>query len=151
MKTALSIIGIVFLVLLACLAGLIGIFIYVGASLDASSKSFVDESVPAIVANWSEDELTKRESAQFRKITSDEALNGLFTRFRALGPMQTYDGSTGQANLNVAPATGLEITASYLAETTFQNGKAEIRVNLIRVDGVWQIYGFRIDSPLFSK
>jgi hypothetical protein len=151
MKTALSIIGIVFLVILVFLAGVIGFAIYAGNQLDASSKAYTDKSVSAIVANWSKDELMKRESPQFREATSDDELAGLFNRFGELGALQSYGGAKGEANMNFTPATGLQITASYVAQATFQNGKAEIKVNLIQVDGAWQILGFRIDSPIFLK
>ena len=151
MKTALSIIGIVFLVLLFLLACAVGVFIYVGTSLDASSKAYVDESVPAIVTTWSQEEMTKRESDQFRRATGDDQLTRLFTRFRELGALQKYEGSKGDANISFTPNNGLMVTGSYLANATFQNGKAEIRINVIRVGDTWKIYGFRIESPLFLK
>jgi hypothetical protein len=151
MKTALSIIGIVFLVLLLVLGGLIGFGIYAGNRLDVSSKAYVDESVPAIVTHWSQDELSRRESPQFRRTTSDSELTVLFNRFAQLGGLRSYDGSRGDANLNFMPGTGLQITAAYIAQATFQNGKAELRVNLIQIDGNWRILGFRIESPMFAK
>jgi len=151
MKTALSIIGIVFLVLLVLLGGVIGYAIYKGNKLDASSQAYADESVSAIVANWSKDELVKRESPQFRNATSDDELTGLFDKLSELGPMQNYGGSTGAANVNFTPASGLQITASYVAKAIFQNGKAEIKLNLIQVNGAWQILGFHVDAPIFVK
>jgi hypothetical protein len=151
MKTALSIIGIVFLVLLflgGCFIGFVG---YEGTKYDVSSKAYVDESVPAIVRNWSKDELVKRESPQFREATSDDQLTALFTKLNALGAMQSYGGAKGDANMNITPASGFQITATYIAEANFQNGNAKIKVNLIQVNGDWQILGFRVNSPLFSK
>ena len=81
MKTALSIVGIVFLVILFVLGCFIGFVVYEGNKFDASSKAYVDESVPAIVTSWSKDELAKRESSQFRKATSDDEMIALFKRF----------------------------------------------------------------------
>ena len=151
MKTALSIVGIVFLVILFVLGCFIGFVVYEGNKFDASSKAYVDESVPAIVTSWSKDELAKRESSQFRKATSDDEMIALFKRFSELGPLQSYGGSKGDAHMNVTSATGLQVTGTYIAQASFQNGKAEIKVNLIQVEGAWQIYGFRVDSPLFLK
>jgi hypothetical protein len=152
MKTALSIVGIVFLVMLVLALGFFGFVAYEGNKFDASSKAYVDESVPAIVANWSKDELIKRESPQLRKAASDDDLTALFTKLGgALGPMQSYDGAKGDANMNVTPASGLQVTAAYVAEVAFQNGKAEIKINLIQIDGAWLILGFHVNAPLFSK
>ena len=151
MKTALSIVGIVFLVLLFLVGCFIGFVVYEGNKFDASSKAYVDESVPAIVGHWSEGELVKRESPQFRAATSDDELAALFAKLNALGPMQSYGGAKGDANMNVTPASGLQITATYLAPAHFQNGNAEIRINLIQVGGEWRILGFRVNSPLFDK
>jgi stress response protein SCP2 len=61
--------------------------------------------------------------------------------------MQSYDGAKGQANMNVTPASGFQITATYLVQATFQSGKAEIRINLIRENGEWKILGFRVGTP----
>jgi hypothetical protein len=149
MKTALSIVGIVFLVLLVIGAGFIGFVAYEGYKYDASSKAYVDESVPAIVANWSKDELIKRESPQLREAVSDDELAALFSKFSVLGSMQSYDGAKGDANMNVTPAAGVQITAAYIAEATFQNGKAEIKINLIQVGGAWLILGFHVNRPGF--
>jgi hypothetical protein len=152
MKTALSIVGIVFLVLLVLAAGFIGFVAYEGNKFDASSKAYVDESVPAIVGNWSKDELVKRESPQLRKVVSDDELASLFTKLSdALGPIQSYDGAKGDANMNVTPVSGFQVTASYVAEATFQNGKGEIKINLIQVDGEWLILGFHVNSPTLLK
>jgi len=147
MKTALSIIGIVFLVLLVFALGFFGFVAYEGNKFDASSKAYVDESVPAIVANWSKDELIKRESPQLRKAVSDDDLAALFSKLSVLGSMQSYDGAKGDANMNVTTASGLQVTAAYVAEATFQNGKAEIKINLIQVDGAWLILGFHVSRP----
>ena len=148
MKTALSIIGIVFLVILFVLAFCIGFIVYEGNGLDASSKAYVDESVPAIVADWSKDELIKRESPQLHKAASDDDLTALFSKLNgALGPMQTYDGAKGDANMNVTPGSGFQVTASYVAEATFQNGKAEINIKLIQIDGAWKVLGFHVTLP----
>lgn len=150
MKTALAIIGIVFLVLLGVGGIGFGILAYEGYQLDASSKAYVDNNIHPIIDNWSADELTKRESAQFHQATSDENLAKLFDEFKKLGPLKSYEGSKGDAKMNATP-TGLQITAVYVISATFQNGKAQIKLSLIRENGQWQILGFRVDSPIFTQ
>jgi hypothetical protein len=149
MKTALAIIGIVFLVLLGIAGIAFGVLAYEGSQLDSSSKAYVNDNIHAIVDNWSVDELTKRESSQFHQATSSEDLARLFDVFKRLGPLKSYEGCKGEANMNATPA-GLQLTATYIASATFENGAAEIQLNLIQVNGQWQILGFRVNSPLFT-
>jgi hypothetical protein len=151
MKTALSIVGIVFLVLLFLGACFIGFVVYEGNRYDATSKAYADESVQAIAANWSKDELAKREAPEFQRVTSDEQLTELFSKLSTLGPLQNYSGSKGDANVNLTPSSGLRITAVYVGDANCQNGKAEIKLTLIAVDGGWKILGFRVNSPVFGK
>ena len=49
MKRFLSIIGGLFLVLVLFVAGLFGYAAYQGRGLDASSKAYVEENIPAII------------------------------------------------------------------------------------------------------
>jgi hypothetical protein len=47
--------------------------------------------------------------------------------------------------VSVSPKYGQVITAPYIAKVSFQNGKAEIRINLIRDNNVWKILGFHVN------
>jgi hypothetical protein len=147
----LAIIGAILLGLLVIAGGFIGYFVYVGNGLDKSSKAYVDEAIPAIVTNWSPDELVKRESKAFQKATNDEQLVKLFSAFRRLGALKEYKGCKGDANMNYTTESGSVVTATYLGHATFDNGDAEIKVVLVQQDGQWKIQGFRIDSPAFLK
>lgn len=53
MRRFLSIIGGLFLVLVLLAAGLVGYVAYQGRGLDASSKAYVEENIPAIISTWS--------------------------------------------------------------------------------------------------
>jgi hypothetical protein len=151
MKNVLMIVGMFAIGCIVCLAVLVGIFIYEGVKYDSSSKSYVDDNVPAIIDNWTQSELEKRESDQFRKATSEDDLTKLFAIFARLGPLKSYDGATGDANLNFMSSTGLQITARYVVNATFQNGHAEILVTLIEENGQWEILGFRVNSPVLMR
>jgi hypothetical protein len=151
MKNVLVIIGMFAVGLFACLAVLVGIFIFFGSKYDASSKAYVDANVPPIVSNWSVSELETRESEQFRNATTDDKLKALFVIFNRLGPMKSYDGATGDANMVLFSGTGFQVTARYLVNATFQNGNAQIQVALIQEQGEWRILGFRVNSDLLMK
>lgn len=146
MKTAFMIIGMVAVGIVVFVAAVFGFVAYEGTKFDASSKAYIDANIPPIISNWSREELEKRESDGFRSATTTGKLDELFGIFRRLGPMKSYDGARGDANMNVTPAAGLEVTARYIVKATFQNGPAEILVILVRVDGNWQILGFRVNS-----
>ena len=144
MKIILIIVGILFVVLLA--AG-IGGYVYIaneGKECDASSKAYVDECVPAIISNWSKDELVKRESPQLHDAVSDDQLDTMFTKLSGLGPMQSYDGAEGKARVHLTKSAKFLITADYVAQATFPRGKIKIKINLIQIDGTWMIQGFGI-------
>jgi len=63
MKKVLMILGVVFLILIIVVGGFVGYTAYIGTKLDASSKAYVDASVPAIISTWSRNELIKRARA----------------------------------------------------------------------------------------
>jgi len=147
MKNVLVALGIVFLVLVCGGGAFFGYVAYWGNHLDATSKTYVDESVPAIVSTWSKDELTKRASPQLREKITDDQIDTLFSKLRSgLGAFQSYDGSKGdsKANFNLS-GTKMTIGALYTANATFQNGKIEIEIQLTQQDGKWEILGFHVN------
>ena len=146
MKTVLMILGAVFLILIIAVAGFVGYSAYIGTKLDASSKAYVDASIPAIISTWSRDELIKRASPQLRKSTSDEQIGELFLKLAELGPFQSYDGSKGESHVSYSNQYGKVIAASYTANATFQNGKVDIQIKLIQINGEWWLLGFHV-SP----
>lgn len=150
LKKALIVLGAIFLLLIVAVAGLIGYAIYTANQLDASSKAYVDESVPAIATDWSKDELVKRAGTQLRAKVSDVQIEQLFgTLANKLGAFKSYDGAEGDSNINFTTTSGKEVTASYVAKATYQYGKAEIQIKLIQEDRSWKILNFHVDvNPL---
>jgi hypothetical protein len=151
MKTALIILGVLFALVLALVAGGFGYLAYEGKQCDASSKAYVDESIPAIVSNWSKDELVKRVSPELLQATSDDDLSAMFGKLSGLGPMQSYGGSVGEAKIHVTRAAKLQITAAYAAQATFPKGKAIIKLNLMQVNGAWTIASFSVGPAAPAK
>lgn len=149
MKKFLAVLGAVFLVLLFAAAVFIGCGAYAGGKLDASSKAYVDESVPAIVSGWSKEELIKRASSQLREKASDDQITQLFnTLSNRLGAFQSYDGAKGDSNMSFTSKNGCLVTASYVAKATFQHGKADIQIRLIQSGGAWKILNFHVEMTL---
>jgi hypothetical protein len=144
-KTILAGFGVLFLILIVVAAAGFGYFAYTGTQLDASSKAYVDESVPAIISTWSKDELTKRASPQLRHESSDDQIATFFSSLSdKLGAFKSYDGAKGQS-YHFMSTNGTTVTADYLAEATFQNARVEVKIDLTRTDQAWKILGFHVD------
>jgi hypothetical protein len=143
--------GVISLVLVAIIAVFIGYASYIGSTLDKESKAYVDRSVPAIVSSWSEEELINRASPEFKQAIEQAEMNRLFRWFRTLGPLETYEGSQGQATISVTPQTGKVVSARYLTKGRFERGEATIQINVIKHGDAWQIAGFKVDSSALSR
>jgi hypothetical protein len=146
----LAVLGGLFVLVVAVIGGLVGYAVYAGVGLDKSSKAYVDEAVPAIVTNWSLEELKKRSSPAMLKASSDEDLMKMFTICRRLGALKSYGGCEGDSRVFFTPQ-GKTISATYIAHAKFENGDAEIKVLLIQLDGQWKIQGFHVDSSALIK
>jgi hypothetical protein len=149
-KNILAFLGVAFLVFVLVAAALFGYFAYTGNKLDASSKAYVDEGVPAIVSTWSKAELVRRASPQLLQKISDDQVTQLFnTLSTKLGIFKSYDGAKGDSNVTFTTQNGRMVTASYIAKATFQYGKAEIQIKLIKPTDSWEILGFHVEmEPL---
>lgn len=143
--------GVVFLFLLLVGAVLVGYMAIIGPRLDASSKDYVDKTVPKIVATWSVDELLGQGCARFKQGVSDAQLRQIFVKLSTLGSLVTYEGSKGDARVNFSPKDGRVVMAAYQAKARFERGDATINITLLQVDGQWQILGFYVLSPALLK
>lgn len=147
MKNFLTVLGIIFLMLVVGVVAIVGSAAYFGSKLDASSKTYVDENVPAIISSWSKAEFIKRASPQLLQKISDDQISELFATLSSkLGAFRSYDGAKGESNMSFIFNSGQTTTASYVAEATFQNGKAKIQIKLIRDDDSWKILGFNVQG-----
>jgi hypothetical protein len=134
LKRFLSIIGGLFLVLVLVVAGFLGYAAYQGRGLDASSKAYVEENIPAIISTWSKDELLKRSSPQLLTIINrkPEQLDQLFQKLSTLGPMLSFGEVKGDSNVSYTTQNGKVTTAAYVATAKFKNGEGHISARLIQ-------------------
>lgn len=154
MKRFLSIIGGLFLILVLLIAGFFGYAAYQGRGLDASSKAYAEENIPAIISTWSKDELLKRSSPQLLKIVNEkpEQLDQLFQKLSKLGAMQSFGEVKGDSNVSYTTQNGKVTTATYVAAAKFKDGEGRITARLIQSPGgQWQFLLFHVDSPLFLQ
>jgi hypothetical protein len=108
LKRFLSIVGCLFLVLVLVVAGFFGYAAYQKRGLDASSKAYVEENIPAIISTWSKDEMLKRSSPQLLTIINKkpEQLDQLFKKLSTLGPMLSFGEVKGDSNASYTTQNG---------------------------------------------
>jgi hypothetical protein len=147
MRKVLYALGVIFIVLVLGLGALIGVTMYKGAALDKESARYVHDAVIAITTHWSKDELLRRASPDFKKITdTDRLVSFLDAVSGALGPLVDYEGAKGDALIKTMVGSGTTITALYKARAKYQRGSAEITLSLIKIDDTWMINGFHVNS-----
>lgn len=147
-KSCLSILVAVFLVIVAVCA-------FVGfkvSKLNTSSKKYVDEAIPLIIANWDKEELLKRASPELKKVATDDDITKLFSELKSkLGAFVKYNGATGGANMSYTSENGKVISAAYKASAEFEHGTANIDFKVIQHGGDWQVLTFYVNVPLGAK
>jgi hypothetical protein len=154
LKKFLSIIDGLFLILILFVVSFFGYAAYQGRGLDASSKAYVEENIPAIISTWSKDELLKRSSPQLLTTINEkpEQLDQLFQKLSMLGPMLSFGEVKGDSNVSYTTQNGKVTTAAYVATAKFKNGEGRINARLIQSPaGQWQLLQFRVESPLFLQ
>ena len=147
MKKFLVVLGSIFLAIIVVVAAGIAFVAVRGTKLDKESKAYADGAVPAIVGTWSEKALLDRASPEFKKAIAIDELDRLFRWVSGLGRLQHCAAARGQSLMSSTTQTGNRITADYDAEATFEKGKANIHLTLIKHGDNWQIMGFRVNSP----
>jgi len=75
----------------------------------------------------------------------------MFEWFATLGPLTDYESSKGESKITAMIGGGTVISAGHLVHARFAKGAAEIEVGLLKVDGAWQINGFRVNSPMLAR
>ena len=114
------------------------------------SKAYADAAIVAITSQWNEKDLTDRANPQFMAMVKDPAdLDRVVGMLRSLGPLKKYDGSKGEAHIDLNWPRGKTITAVYVARAEFDRSSAQIKISLIRSDGTWKILGFHVVPDSF--
>jgi len=149
----LVIVGGSFLAFFLAIAAFAAYAAYEGRGLDASSRAFVQASVPAIVSNWSKDELLKRSSPELLKAAGEhpEQLDQLFQKLSKLGAMRNFDDVRGNSTVSYTIGKGRVVTAAYTGNAKFEHGRGYVIVRLIRQSGQWEFLLFQVDAPVFLQ
>ncbi len=147
MKKLLVAVGVVLLCVIVTGVAGFSIISYRCVKLDKSSKAYIDEVIPRIISSWNSQELISRASPEFLNDVPKEKLDNLFKWFSArLGTLKIYAGSKGSSFIKISPSGKIEI-ASYVAQSVFEKGEAQIKIDVIQHNNKWQMLGFYVNSP----
>jgi hypothetical protein len=125
------------------LGGSIGFYLST-SRLDRSGSAYTDNAVSQILNAWSDQELMKRASPQFREAVDQQELHAAFDVLsHRLGLMQACSPAQGRVRRDGSAG----VTASYELACRFDRGAATVHITLLRGADEWQILGFSVDSP----
>jgi hypothetical protein len=144
------ILGTSIVIVLALIGAGFLLMVFHGSQLESEAPEYLSEAIPAIAANWEPDELIKRASPEFLKVTSEKKLHDTFKPFQAMGAFVRYEGATGSAGWNYANGQSA-VTGSYVAKAMFSNGEVTFTVKLSKHDDRWMIDYFQADGVLRKK
>jgi hypothetical protein len=130
---------------------LMSYFAYTNSKVDASSRVYVEQNIPRMLAKWSNDELLKRVAPQFRQTVVDRQLDMLFDQCSEVGSLRSYVGFTGEAHISVKSREGEIVTALYVTDAKFENGRARVTIRLVQNQGQWQIMAFNVTPSMSVK
>jgi len=98
--------GAVTLVIVLAVGIGLAVVIHKGRLLDAESEAFVDSAVPAIAANWSEEQLLERATSELRESVKPHELRALFDTFSRLGRWSHTRGRRDKRPCPTSPDLG---------------------------------------------
>lgn len=143
----LKVLKVVALFLFVILGSGVAWLLYMKGELEASSKAFIEDSIPRIFGSWSMDELRRRAAPQLLQEISEGDGRSLFETYRPLGALRDYGGSGEIAYLWSGPVTG--VIAEYKCSAIFVKGEADIMIQLHRREnGEWKILSLQLDAAL---
>jgi hypothetical protein len=149
MKKVLEILGLVFLIVIIAAAGVFGYIAYSQKKLTASSRQFIDESIPKIVTDWDKNELISRSSPQLlEKIESTDTVDKLFGNLKGFGSLKSISDAEGGATYFLSQKNK-KATANYKITAEFEKGTAVISANLIQIGAEWKYLRFQVDGKYF--
>ena len=145
MKKVLMVLGGIFLLIVV----LVVVGIVRTGFVHREAVTYLNEAVPAIVSEWSEQAFLDRITPALSDSISDDELLKLFVTFRKLGKLRSLDGPLGTVHAGIT-GKGSVARGQYEIPANFASGPALIRVTIIKTSGEWQISDFTIRSKVFE-
>ncbi len=107
------------------------------------SQSFVDQSLPAIIAEWDVGALISRTTRAFNASHGAGEIEDAFRKLRGqLGRFKEYDGASGKMCMGRTPEGDQIKFGHYTASAAFEKGLAIVVLQVVQEDGTWRISSF---------
>jgi len=113
---------------------------------DHGASDYVTHVIETTVKTWDADALYGMTAEQFKAAASKEDVEGMFTYYKALGKLKSYDKPDGQVRKERLPDGKEAEVGAFHVPAEFDNDKATINVVVIRTESGWKVYGFKIKS-----
>jgi hypothetical protein len=147
MRRVLKVLGIIMVGIIVLVGAGVAYLAHTGADLDKEAQAYVDTAVPAIVADWSVDEMRRQAAPGLLQSIKPDDLRTLFVLFAKLGPLVDYRGSkSGAWTIGTSTSHGKAVTVHVVAQATFAHGAAEIDVVVRKEGDIWKIQRFNVNS-----
>jgi hypothetical protein len=123
---------------------------YLAHVLERPAEVYANDSIRAIIMTWSEDELIKRSSAEFRAGSTQGQLDHIFDTLRKLGKFQSYQGLERSRPKMTYLINQFTVMATLRAKATYEKGRIEVTITIIHRGPGWQIKDFDVDTSSFE-
>lgn len=145
MKKALMIFGGLFLAILVAVGGLVGYGAFQGGKLDAESKTYVEATLPQILADPSANNILSFFAPQDKAKLNSAAIDQFALKvWGALGHFQSFDDLKGDS-LAMYTLSGADIKAKYVARCHYEKGSVTATITLRKTGESWSLIGVNID------
>jgi hypothetical protein len=152
MKKLLIVLGSIFAAIIVIVAILAIIFIPYWIRLNKDAKNYLTNNLPIIVAHWNPQDVIDRATPEFITATKHQDVDKLYVMFRQLGSLKHLDTpELGNIGSQAFTNDGTYTYGNYTIHADFENGSANISIQLLRMGAQWKINKFHIDSSAFLK
>lgn len=117
-----------------------------------SAQAYADEALPAILDGWNADELISRSAVELKKNVPAEQTRRIMAELKdRLGAFKSVEKARmGDFVMPADSTTGPYMVAPFVADATFEKGKAVVEIKLVRQEGKWKIGNFFVREPTAS-
>jgi len=120
---------------------------------DRQARAFVATSIPIIYKEWSAEAVIRRAAIPLRTPEFGAQAREFFQLFGSqLGPMQSFEPPQGSLRYGrAAPELRAGLFGEYASQAKFRDGDGQIKLVVIKEQGVWRIVEFGVNSPAFLE
>ena len=137
------------LIIILILAVVAGLYFYAGRQqerFDADATAYLRNALVDI-GSWQPRAIRAQLAGEASAAVSDEQLDALVQRYRALGPFKSLEDPQFARLSSALSVFHRDPLLSYSALAHFQNGSAQITATLVLHDGQFKLYNFNLSSP----